>query len=472
MRRLASVTRHSSAFARHEWIDAGLILVVALAVRLAFFDSAPPFLNMDSEGYYLPARDLVAGLPFDLGLRRTPTYPLWLAATIALFGEDLQRLVTLQHVLFGPATALLTYALGRLLAGRLVALAAGLLAAISGPLLLYEHYLMTEALFAPLLLATLIAVILAARTGSYRWAAGAGLLLGVAVLCRPAAQAIVPLLVGALVLTARARPRKRALIVAVFIAGAAAIVLPWMAFNWRTQGTFAVAGNGRFLLSRTIKQDPGGFTFERPAGLEEDATRAAARRIVRQEAAKRPPGSSAQRLREELRLSEPEADRIMFDLAVEAIRHRPLYYLQGSGQFFLDILAGRPIVARREGLEWKEVDWERRARPVLQRPVYPLDVPRAQALLSLYDPAAYGPLVPALFVAGLAAATLGLAPRGLLLPGLATLLLLAAPALMTGPELRYRYPQDPLIVLLAVQAVAAAVAGLRQVEWRVQKERA
>jgi hypothetical protein len=160
----------------------------------------------------------------------------------------------------------------------------------------------------------------------------------------------------------------------------------------------------------------------------------------------------------------------MFDLAVEAIRDRPGYYLQGSARFFLDILVGIPIAVRREGLEWNEVDWERRARAVLQRPVYALDAPRAQALLSIYDPARYGPLVPALFLAGLVAATLGLAPRGLLLPGCVTLLLVAAPAFMTGPELRYRYPQDPLIALLAVQAIATAVAGIRHVEWRVQKE--
>ena len=56
------------------------------------------------------------------------------------------------------------------------------------------------------------------------------------------------------------------------------------------------------------------------------------------------------------------------------------------------------------------------------------------------------------------AAASGLAPRGLLLPGMVTLLLIAAHAFMIGPELRYRYPLDPLDALLTVQAIATAVA--------------
>jgi 4-amino-4-deoxy-L-arabinose transferase-like glycosyltransferase len=312
------------------------------------------------------------------------------------------------------------------------------------------------------------------------WAAAGGLLFGAAILCRPAAQIIAPPLLASLFLFGRRATRDRTAPTAwirwrlapaaLFVAVTAAVLVPWMAYNWRLQGSFAVAGNGRFLLARTVKLDTGGFTFDRPHGVVEDEMRAAARRIVQQEAARRPPGSSAQRLREELGLPEAQAYRVMFDLAVEAIQNRPVYYLQGSAGFFLDILVGAPIVVRREGLEWKEVDWERRARAVLQKPVYSLEARRAQTLLSIYDPARYGPLVPALFVAGLVAAALALAPRGLLLPGIVTLLLIAAHAFMIGPELRYRYPLDPMIALLAVQAIATAVAGIRHVEWRMQKE--
>ena len=48
-----------------------------------------------------------------------------------------------------------------------------------------------------------------------------------------------------------------------------------------------------------------------------------------------------------------------------------------------------------------DADFERRARAALRKPVYPLDAPRAQALLSLYDPARLSLLVPALFALGI-----------------------------------------------------------------------
>jgi 4-amino-4-deoxy-L-arabinose transferase-like glycosyltransferase len=440
-------------------LDVPLIVAVAIAIRLAFMTSAPPFLTPDSEGYYLLAHDLVAGLPFDHDLRRTPTYPLFIAAATAVVGEDLQRLVTVQHLVLGPTTAVLTYVLGRLLTGRLVALIAGLLTALSGPLLLYEHYVLTEALFAVLLLATLVTVLLAVRRASLGWAFLTGLLVGALILCRPVAQLLVPLLAGTLLL-GRGPFRRRVAAVALLGLAAGVVVLPWMAYNWSRHGTFAVAGNGRFLLARVVRNDPGGFSFASPPGLVEDATRAAARRIVQEEAARRPPRSNAQRLREELGLSEAEVSRILADLAVEAIRERPLYFLQGSARFFLEILVGRPIVVPREDAEWREVDWERRARHVLERPVYPLDAGRARALLGVYDPARSGPLVPILFVVGLLMAALGLAPRGLLLPGLVALLLIAAAAALVGPPLRYRYPQDPLIALVAAEAVATAVGWM------------
>ena len=89
-----------------------LLVFGAIVLRVAFFTSAPPFLNPDSAGYYVPGRNLVYGDGFDLGLRRTPTYPLFVAAVVSFVGEDLQTLVTVQHFLFGPLLVALTYLLG------------------------------------------------------------------------------------------------------------------------------------------------------------------------------------------------------------------------------------------------------------------------------------------------------------------------------------------------------------------------
>ena len=278
---------------RSVWYDIrvdvmALLLLVfgAIVLRVAFFTSAPPFLNPDSAGYYVPGRNLAYGDGFDLGLRRTPTYPLFIAAVVSFVGEDLQKLVTVQHVLFGPLLVALTYLLGRLVASRPAAIVAAALVAISGPLLLYEHYVMTEVPFAILLLALLSATVLATRRASLGWAALAGLLFGALVLCRPSGQILAPVVVGTLLLLMPAAWSRRLLAVGVLAICALAVIVPWMAYNQRTQGVFTIAGSGRFLLARTLKMDPGGFTFpDAPPGVVEDATKAAARRIVQEEAA-------------------------------------------------------------------------------------------------------------------------------------------------------------------------------------------
>ena len=188
-------------------------------------------------------------------------------------GEDLQALVTVQHFLFGPLLVALTYLLGRLLAGRLVASWRLALVAISGPLLLYEHYVMTEVPFAILLLALLCATVLAAAARrAWRWPAsgrpavrGAGALPAVGQILAPIVVGVLLLLMPGGWLAAAVHWR-----VAVLALCALVVVVPWMAYNQRTQGVFAIAGSGRFLLARTLKMDPGGFTFDAPPGAAED----------------------------------------------------------------------------------------------------------------------------------------------------------------------------------------------------------
>ncbi|MFN8633082.1 MAG: glycosyltransferase family 39 protein [Chloroflexota bacterium] len=425
-----------------------LLLFGAIVLRVAFFTSAPPLLNPDSAGYYVPARNLVYGDGFDLGLRRTPTYPLFVAAVVSFVGEDLQALVTVQHFLFGPLLVVLTYLLGRLAASRLTAILASVLVMVSGPLLLYEHYVMTEVPFAILLLASLSTTILATRRASLRWAAATGLLFGLLVLCRPSGQILAPLIGGTLLLLMPAPWSRRLAALGVLAACALVVVVPWMAYNRQTQGAFVIAGSGRFLLARTLKMDPGGFTFETPPGVVETGTQAAARRIVQEEAAKTKPASVAQRFRDELGLSDAEAYPLMQGFALQAIRNRPIYFVTSTIEAFTEIVLGEPIAIRREGVPLADADFERRARGALRKPVYPLDSARAQPLVSIYDPSRYGWTVPILFALGMVVALLRARQRWLLLPALATLALIGGSAALVGGELRYRFPQEPLIALV------------------------
>jgi hypothetical protein len=381
-------------------------------------------------------------------------------------GEDLQALVTVQHFIFGPLLVALTYLLGRLVAGRLTAILASVLVMVSGPLLLYEHYVMTEVPFAILLLALLSTTILATRRSSLGWAAAAGLLFGLLVLCRPSGQILAPLIVGTVLLLMRASWPRRASALGVLAACTLLLVVPWMVYNQRTQGIFTIAGSGRFLLARTLKMDPGGFTFDTPPGVVETGTRAEARKIVQEEAGRSKPGSVAQRFRDELDLSDAEAYPLMQSFALEAIRNRPVYFATSTIEAFVEIVLGEPINIRREGVPVADADFERRARAALRKPIFPLDAPRAQPLLSIYDPSRYGWLVPILFALGTAMALVRSRLRWLLLPSLATLALIGGSAALVGGELRYRFPQEPPIALV----VCGGLVALAELGWRLVRK--
>jgi hypothetical protein len=182
------VTRHPDLWAIL------LIVAVAVLIRVAFAGERPAVHRSGRRGLLSagPRPDRRVAVP--AGPAADAGVPFFIAAVIGLFGEDLQRLMWVQHVVVGPPSAALTYVLGRLLTGRLVALVAGLLIAVSGPLLLYEHYLLTDAPFTLLLLLTLVVVLWAARRASLGWAAFGGLLFGVTILCRPAGQVLAPVL--------------------------------------------------------------------------------------------------------------------------------------------------------------------------------------------------------------------------------------------------------------------------------------
>jgi hypothetical protein len=258
-----------------------------------------------------------------------------------------------------------------------------------------------------------------------------------------------------MLLAMRAPWSRRLLAVGMLTIGALILVTPWMTYNLRTQGTFAIAGSGRFLLARTLKMDPGGFTFDAPSGVVEQGVRADARRIVQEEAARKKPGSVAQRFHDELGLSDAEAYPLMQGFALEAIRNRPVYFVTSTLDAAWDIVLGEPINVRREGVPVADADFDRVARAALRKLIYPLDAGRAQPLLSIYDPSRLGLVVPALFVLGVGVALARPDQRWLLLPALTTVALIGGSAALVGGELRYRYPQDPLIVLVLCGGLVA-----------------
>src|SRR5688572_2274151 len=265
-----------------------LVLVVAATVRGAFLYRAPVFATGDSEGYLAPGYALARGIDFDLASKRTPAYPWLVAFAIAVGGEDLRGLVFIQHAL-GVLTAGLTFALGRLCftparVGRIVGIGAGLLVALNGGLILSEHTIMTEALFVPLIVGAVTALVAALRGSSMPLYALAGLLLGFATLTRPVAQILIPVVPLTILLVSRSW--RLTLVRSAVALGAFGLVLaPWMVRSAVEQDTASVGSLGQSLIGRTARHDRGAWTYYDPAlHADEPADRVRARRILQQAA--------------------------------------------------------------------------------------------------------------------------------------------------------------------------------------------
>ena len=450
--RPSSVIRHLSTTAL-----LALILLIATIVRLGFALRPPPFLTPDSQGYYLPGWELAQGFGFGPELRRTPAYPLFIAWVVLLFGEDLRGLMLAQHAL-GVLTAGLTFVLGRLAYGRLAGLLAGLGVALAGPLLIYEHYVLTEALFTPLLTLALLLALSALRHPSRGRLVAAGLSLAAATLTRPVADVLLPLLPLALLL--RARPWRQApRQIGWYLVGLALLLLPWMTRNALAHGTFSAEGAlGQALIGRTARHDdPDRFYHCPPVGDPGDLRTAAVGVICDAIAAagdEAPSGGGiTETTRTRLGLSQAQTSNLLRQVAVDAILSQPGYYLSGTITKAVEILVGKreTVLApwrERTTRNWDN-KWDPRLTPLVQT-VPPAEGPeyeRADALISFFQPWRWrGPLALLLALGLLGALARPAWRRALLLPASAGLIVLASAAL-DGNVWRYRYPVDPLLAV-------------------------
>lgn len=440
------------------------ILLLALLLRLGFGFRAPPFVTNDSLSYLLPGFDLLNGGTFSPILKRPPFYSLFISSVFGLFGEDLRLLMLVQHLL-GVGTVALAFGIGRVLFGTVPGLLAALLTALSGPVIITEHYLMSEALFTFLLASGLLAYFGGIRSRSIGLLALAGALLGVAALTRPIAQLVlVILLLGLVFVLPRWRPAVTGMVA--MLALFAVIVLPWMARNATVQGTFAIAGGtGEGLAVRTIRYEQR-FDFREQPGGDADRQLSQARRIYRGEAEDGSAFELARKLREELNVSEIEAERLMRTIAVQAIMRQPGYYLTGTADMLVQTFAGRTVRLRQDWLPWRNIAWDERVQHLLpaESAVEQRGFAAAERLATLYDPARYAWLLAVLGLAGILTGLRQDRRPVLILGGLVVVLLIAGAALI-GVEWRYRFPLDPLInVLAAGGLVTVAQAALGR--WR------
>ena len=211
------------------------------AVRFALFLAATPERRLyapDSADYLVLAKNLAAGGPFSRDPRppfrpeilRTPVYPSFLAGLDRL-GLALPAAGVLAGVLLSCLAIVLVFAgAGKWGLSRRGSAAAAFFVALDLGAAAYANFLLSESLFVVLLL---LAFGRLGRGVSDRPAGAvpAGLLLGLAILCRPIALG----LPFALSLGRRLR------FSAVLILSSGAVVVPWMIRNAATAGSFTVS---------------------------------------------------------------------------------------------------------------------------------------------------------------------------------------------------------------------------------------
>ena len=189
-----------------------------LAKNLAEFGT----LSLEREAPYYPSA------------RRTPLYPMLLAGVYAVAGPEVQ-LVKCFQILLGPITCALTFALAAtLFRNSRIALVAAALVALSPPVITFSNRLLSEGLFAALLVGATLATCVWIRresttSGNFFMV---GILWGALALTKPEAALLPVAVIPVLLLISRRR-------VVTLLQVTAAMVLwmllltPWLARNYR-----------------------------------------------------------------------------------------------------------------------------------------------------------------------------------------------------------------------------------------------
>ncbi len=220
------------------WLHLLVILAAGTALRWPLLVLSPFFPTDDSRCCYYryAVHQLLAGQPFDSGLHYPPGYAVFLAGVLRVANLDIAAVTLVQHLL-GLAGGVLVYLIGRRLFGPLVGLVAALLTVLDVELALYEHAIMTEALFIFLLVGAIGLLVLGVARYTWQTAAGFGLLLGLTTLVRPAG---LPLPFVLLVVPATASFTNRLRLTGIAVAGTAVLLLPVMLWNACTYGLFGL----------------------------------------------------------------------------------------------------------------------------------------------------------------------------------------------------------------------------------------
>ena len=288
-----------------------LLFVLALMVRLGYVFQDFPVPAQDTPDYDEIALNLLKGegfvarenwFGFELHAWRAPFYPFFLAAVYGVCGHSHLAVRGVQ-ALVDAGTVVLLYQLG-LSIWPPAALAAGLFAALYGPLVASTGEVMSETWFTFWLV--LAAYLLSAPVGRRRAWLAAGVAIGLAALTRPVGLLLWP----ALTIAGLPRQHREGLRRSLWVGLALVVtILPWTIRNYLVLGAWVpISTHGGFILARSNAEEP-------------DWRKAQGWGLARETLAQIP--------------SEVERDRHWQHQGLEFIRSHPGTYLRLSGERFL-----------------------------------------------------------------------------------------------------------------------------------------
>jgi 4-amino-4-deoxy-L-arabinose transferase-like glycosyltransferase len=194
----------------------------------------------DSESYWVLGHQIARGEPYQFGgddarVFRTPGYPLLLAGLFAVAGEQPPVLwARALGAVLGTLAVGGVYWLTRLLFDQPAALLGTGLTAVYPGAVAMSVFVLSEALFCPLILGQFIAWILAWRANrkvtGLAWAVVAGITAGAATLVRPSWLLFTPLAV-AVALTMFGERRRQLRLSAIMLAAMIIAMSPWWVRN-------------------------------------------------------------------------------------------------------------------------------------------------------------------------------------------------------------------------------------------------
>jgi 4-amino-4-deoxy-L-arabinose transferase-like glycosyltransferase len=238
-------------------LTVSLIFLTAVFARIAFVYLATGFstgklnvttLDGDEKGYVMLAENIAEGKEYgsDAGvwgkMWRTPAYPIFISS-IFLLAHNLP-IVQVFQALLGGLVCILIYLIGTKVFDSTLGALAALYFAFYPPHVYMSGQILSENLFLPLLLLTVLAFLRMAKSLSLWQGTVCGALLGITTLTRPESAGIVIVIIAITSAIVATEVKQKICLGAVTLLGMTLVLAPWLIRNYQISGRLVLSTVG------------------------------------------------------------------------------------------------------------------------------------------------------------------------------------------------------------------------------------